>query len=1344
MAIKKYHRNIERLLLACVTAILAVMAFLYYNNIKHTLQKADAGYQKGTVLHLAKPLNKETLVKIFNTGNYFADARYTKFVTDRIAEKIAEQGSIKNLGELNKSLFWVDAVQFANSGSEAGELRMLNSLAHLGMDSALYQQEKTKPVPYPAQVSVHKNTAGISIKGSVNYGDDIENAPPKSGILVKLTEIYPDDYFDTIPQNQQGIQTTFYARTNDDGDYEFKGLNKNGNYSVVPVKPGFEFGAAKGTATITNSKTYNFTAKPHRLRILDATEYRQIKNDDIVTVRTPQQFLQNFVTCLAIFIVAFWMLHITFSLKNYRSDQFILPLLMFITGVGIIVLYSIQNPLLDEIFADGMAKYAAIIVVLFTIYTIIAKENLVNRFYHSAWFDPIHKFLPGKAALKAPRGYTWLLASIILMLLLLFFGTGPQGSGVKVNLFGFQVSELSKFLMIVFFAGYFSANAGYFKNITDNRWLTKNNLWMLGLFMLLLCLYAYLGDLGPAIVLCLTFLFFYSFAKEEFLQMVLAAIVFALLLFIFSKTVNNTTVNYLPWVALACCVTTFVYAFVKKKNESVFFIVVLLSSFVVLEAFPFDFTKRLADRNSMFNNIWENNFIGGDQLAQGVWSLNSGGLTGQGLGNGFSNMMPAYHTDMIMQSIGEEIGIIGLIAIFLAFGLLFYRCILAARRTGKPFLFYLMCGIAIATMVQFMIIVAGTLDLIPLTGISVPFLSKGNAGIIITMFSFLLVLVLSNEKGDALEMDYVKKNFDNVNTYAILTFFGVIIIFTGCLIWYQAKSNTYIVKPALVLNRSGEWQYSYNPRIGKMIREIKPGNIYDRNGILLATSDKNTFTAFKSKLVPIGANVKQYDAQLKSNQKRFYPFNNNLLFWLGDYNREIAKEETNGYAAEYRHFTMLRGFNVNYTTTQRTSERYKENRFLPERTKESELVLYDYSALAPFIKKGSNSQLIQEQNNKPRDIQLSLDVVLNEKINNIIQNNPQFNTSRISVVALNAKNGEVLASASNPAPSYKDLKLISNIDIADYRTIYRQLFNDRMLVPQDLGITFNSRPGSTVKIIDAYAAMNKYGTDAANFSYFIYPEEVIHKGEPENETVNMRTAIVRSSNVYFIKLVNEKGLQMPLFNIYDALGMNIIDRGGYHFNKPRDYDSTVYFKVWDTFLGRGKNIYNSKKLAGSRKRFESNYSNIAWGQGELKATPLHLAKMSGTIANNGVYQPSKFLLKSWTSILQPLPSIKMSNAAGMDATLSSFMKEQSAKVAAATGLDVRGKTGSPERDKIMKRGDRISTKRVTDAWYTFFVPSPKLAAPVAFTIRIEEIGNSEYAKDLAKIILQQLKTAGYF
>ncbi|MBZ4191123.1 FtsW/RodA/SpoVE family cell cycle protein [Niabella beijingensis] len=1341
-----YPRRTERILLLGATLLLGIMAFQYYQNRKADFINTDYGYESGKVINLAAPVQAATLQQLFAKGGYFTDEAYIRFIAGKIKTLVEKERVLPNLGALNKNSLMIPATDFLNTSSPSGKLRFLNAITQLDMDSALYDQELKNPVAYPDEVAVQNTKTRLSIHGKVRLGvSDSSEGGAAKGVLVKLTEIFPSNYYDTLSTKAADAPAEFLARTNENGAYEFYNLKEHSNYRVTAMKPGYDFGGAKGIAAMDNDQTFNFSGKPHLIRLLDRTEFRQIKNDKIFTVRTPADFKKEYITNLVLFVLAFWAFHFILWLKNYRSDQFILPLLFFLSGTGIMALYSMQDPLRDIIHGSGMAKCAAGVLLFAAVVLFFLKDRAVMRFYHSRWFDPVYALLPGAGGLKAPRGYSWMLLSIALMLLLAFIGTGPEGSGVKVNLFGFQVSELSKFLMIVFFAAYFAVNSDYFRNIPDNRWLTRNNLKMLLLFVFLLAVYAALGDLGPAIVLCLTFLFFYSFAKEEFFAMVLAAVSYVVLLTITSRFINDARHDFLPGLATLACVGTLAFAFFKKRYESVFFIILIISSFILLATLPFEFTQRLADRNGMFRNIWENKLIGGDQVAHGIWSLNAGGFFGQGLGQGYSSVMPAYHTDMILESIGEELGITALIALFLAFGLLTYRSLLAARRTGKPFLFYLVAGIAIATVLQFFLITAGTLGLIPLTGISVPFLSKGNAGIIITLAAFILVLILSHERGDALEMEYVKKNFDNVNAYAILSFFAVLIFYTGTLFWYQYKSDEYITKPSLVLNRKGAWQYSYNPRIGIFLREIRSGNIYDKNGVLLATSSKATFDQFKNKLIPLGANPVLYAEQLKREQHRYYPFGADLLFWLGDYNKEIANEEEAGYAAEYRHYTLLKGFDVTYTTSQKTSDRYREARFLPVTEKESELVKYDYSALAPILKEGKNGKWVELQNNKDKDIRLSLDVVLNQKINAVIQNTAASGPFRTSVVALNAATGDVLASASNPAPSYKDLKLISNIDPSDYRTIFRQLFQDRVVVPQDLGITFNSRPGSTVKIIDATAAMNQYGTAASQFSYFIYPAEVIHQGEPVNMNVDMRTAIVRSSNVYFIKLANDKNLQTSLFNLYDALGMNILNRGGFHFQRPEDYDSERYFKEWGTFVAKGKSIFNSQRLMNTRRRLQSPYSDLAWGQGELAATPLHLARMSGVIADSGVLQPSRFLFQSWNNKLSLQKEQSITSEPRIAPLIGEFMKEQSAKVSAASGLTVHGKTGSPERDKLIRKADgKTALKRVTDSWYTFFVASPKLRAPVAFTIRIEEIGNSEYAKTLAVELLKQLKSAGYF
>ena len=168
-----------------VTAILSLMAAQYYFNIEKDLQSAEDGYQSGRVLNLAAPVQSKQLKKLLSDGNYFTDERYVDFITKNLVQKINEQKSLPNLGSLNKKDFMIDATLFTKSGSESGNLRFLNSLAHLGMDTALYNKEQNNPEAYPSVVPVQDVKTGIDISGKI---DSDEKGFEQRGILVKLSE----------------------------------------------------------------------------------------------------------------------------------------------------------------------------------------------------------------------------------------------------------------------------------------------------------------------------------------------------------------------------------------------------------------------------------------------------------------------------------------------------------------------------------------------------------------------------------------------------------------------------------------------------------------------------------------------------------------------------------------------------------------------------------------------------------------------------------------------------------------------------------------------------------------------------------------------------------------------------------------------------------------------------------------------------------------------------------------------------------------------------------------------------------------------------------------------------
>lgn len=184
--IELHSRNIERLLLAGATLLMAVMAFSYYSHIKKDLSDAEQGYANNTIINLSAPVKAETLKGILTKGGYFTDASYINFITDRLKQKVDEQKRLPNLGALNKDPMLIDAMEFLQTGSESGKLRFINSLAHLGTDSALYAQEKTVPSKFPSEVKVSDNEGGVSINGTIRSktGGNAE-----SGVLIRLAGV---------------------------------------------------------------------------------------------------------------------------------------------------------------------------------------------------------------------------------------------------------------------------------------------------------------------------------------------------------------------------------------------------------------------------------------------------------------------------------------------------------------------------------------------------------------------------------------------------------------------------------------------------------------------------------------------------------------------------------------------------------------------------------------------------------------------------------------------------------------------------------------------------------------------------------------------------------------------------------------------------------------------------------------------------------------------------------------------------------------------------------------------------------------------------------------------------
>ena len=96
-------------------------------------------------------------------------------------------------------------------------------------------------------------------------------------------------------------------------------------------------------------------------------------------------------------------------------------------------------------------------------------------------------------------------------------------------------------------------------------------------------------------------------------------------------------------------------------SESAIMALVVVAGFLLLDQIPFldQFfpgpIHRLVDRKAIWQDAWNNEVFGGDQVANSIWAMSSGGVTGQGMGKGFAKTIPEAHTDMILPSFGESL-----------------------------------------------------------------------------------------------------------------------------------------------------------------------------------------------------------------------------------------------------------------------------------------------------------------------------------------------------------------------------------------------------------------------------------------------------------------------------------------------------------------------------------------------------------------------------------------------------------------------------------------------------------------------------------------------------------------
>jgi cell division protein FtsW (lipid II flippase)/cell division protein FtsI/penicillin-binding protein 2 len=625
--------------------------------------------------------------------------------------------------------------------------------------------------------------------------------------------------------------------------------------------------------------------------------------------------------------------------------------------------------------------------------------------------------------------YTPLFGALGLFLLLLRFGSGPGGNDAKVNLGPFQPVEVIKILLVFFLAGYFARNWERLRDLREKRLVPRSLRWI-GLprlshvlpvmcaVALALAFFFLLKDLGPALVT--GFLFLAMF-----------------------------------WVARG------------RAGLAVLGIVLLVGGVTV--GYRLGKPATVVDRINMWLAPWDNDVHGGNQLAHSLWAFSTGGAFGSGPGYGDPAMIPAGHTDLVLPAIGEEWGFCGVAAVLLLLGFLVWRGMRIGLRAPTEYGMFLALGLSSLIAFEMLLISGGVLGAMPLSGVVSPFLSFGNTAMLANFLIFGILEAISNHRPEArIDQPFLRpvRKLEWVLGCAAATL-------AGFAAYYQvARDQDFLAREAKVFEDDGVKRPQRNPRLNSLAHEIRRGDIFDRNGVLLATSDWSELERRRDQYSKLGVSIETACSRLDN---RHYPFGPLTAHLLGDLRSGEKFHATNASLIEHDSNVKLQGFT-------------------------------DYWELAPLIRYRHHpgNSGIAKLMARDRNVTASIDIRLQMRAAKALEDRlAKANKESGAVIVMDPKSGDVLALVSEPSADLFD------------RARYGQY-----------------PPGSTFKLVTAMAALRlDPGLENQSFSCRRLADGRVGAiipgwrkpirddvGDSAHGTLTMHQAITVSCNAYFAQL----------------------------------------------------------------------------------------------------------------------------------------------------------------------------------------------------------------------------------
>ena len=401
------------------------------------------------------------------------------------------------------------------------------------------------------------------------------------------------------------------------------------------------------------------------------------------------------------------------------------PVLALACGLGVLMLR--HWPGIDS---TVLALLAAVVVFMLG-----TEIFLSHRFRRTVKFFPIAVFLSCIGLLMTARlvpalfkmQLCWVLVGIVV------FTSVVMAKKKVLALLDYQYSLGALCLILLILPLLFGTEIGGSRN-----WIALGSITIqpseFGKIVLILFLAAYLADHRQVLTENLRRFFLFETAPLRFIAPLLLIWGLAMLMFVIARDLGSA----LLFFGIAVFMT---YMATGSKS----YVAAAMLFFTAASAVSYMLFSHVRVRVAIWLHPWQDPSGMAYQVVQSLFAIGTGGIWGVGYAHGNPDIIPAVHTDFVFSAIAEELGFLGMTAVLLGYLFLFYYAIQTALLQTRLVYTLIAAGCGTAFILQAFIIAAGVTKFLPLTGITLPFISYGGSSMIASFLMLALLTILEKE-----------------------------------------------------------------------------------------------------------------------------------------------------------------------------------------------------------------------------------------------------------------------------------------------------------------------------------------------------------------------------------------------------------------------------------------------------------------------------------------------------------------------------------------------------------------------------------------------------------------------